>query len=166
MRTQFLRIIGLLFLLASISIVAFRINAEDQSNSDIEKILKLHRELLESHMKYDADGVLAAEPEQIIVVSRGEVRFPTKAERFSQYKRYLRNAEFVEYRDLITPIVRVSEDGTLGWLIAQVKIAGTWSNKDGEKAPIDSVWAWIELFEKRDGRWLRVGEVSTVKSSD
>ncbi len=166
MRTQSLRVTVSLLLLASVSHITPVLNAGEPPDSDIDQILKLHRELLESHIRYDAHGVLAAEPEEIIVVSGGEVRFPRKAERVSRYERYLENVEFTEYQDLIGPIVRVSDDGTLGWLIAQVKITGTVTDGDGEKTPIDSVWAWIELYEKRDGRWLRVGEVSNVKPPD
>jgi hypothetical protein len=166
MRTQSLRVTVLFLLFASISNSAFVINAGDRQTSDIEQILKLHRELLESHIKYNAHGVLAAEPEQIIVVSGGEVRFSSKEERVSQYERYFKNVEFEEYRYLISPIVHVSDDGTLGWLIAQVKIIGTLTDGDGEKTEIDSIWAWIELYEKRDVRWIRVGEVSNVKSSN
>jgi hypothetical protein len=67
-------------------------------------------------------------------------------------------------------IVRVSDDGTLGWLIAQVEIIGTQAADqaagDDERVRIDSVWAWIELYEKKDGRWYRVGDVSNVRPRD
>jgi hypothetical protein len=89
--------------------------------------------------------------------------FETKSERIPRFKEYLDNTEFDEYRDLIDPIVRVSDDGTLGWVIAQVKVAGTRNYDSGESKVFDSVWAWIELWEKRDGRWYRLGDVSNVK---
>jgi hypothetical protein len=151
-----------LLMTAFISIISFEIDAGERTDDDVERILNLHRELIESHLNYDAEGVLAAEPEQITVVSRGEVHFPSKTERSVQYRRYLKNAEFSEYRDLIAPIVKVSADGTLGWLITRVKITGTLSDGGEKTVPIDAVWAWIELYEKRDGRWFRVGEVSNV----
>ena len=166
MKITSLRVTVCVILFTAVCSLAFILKAEDEPNEDVEEVLKLHGELLESHMKYDAHGVLAAEPDDIVVVSRGEVLFPSKVERIFQYEQYLKSTEFKEYRDLIRPIVRVSDDGTLGWLIAQVRIVGTRSRSNGEKTPIDSVWAWIELYEKRDGRWFRVGEVSNVKSQD
>jgi hypothetical protein len=51
-------------------------------------------------------------------------------------------------------------------LIAQVKITGNQLGRQGEKVPFDSIWAWIELYEKREGRWFRVGEVSNIKPPD
>ena len=85
------------------------------------------------------------------------------AQRVPQFEEYLQNTEFDEYRDLIDPIVRVSADGTLGWLICQVEMVGTYKGMSGDDAKLDAVWAWVELYEKRDGRWLRVGEVSNVR---
>lgn len=141
----------------------FGTNAGEQSNQDVEKILKLHRELIEAHKAKDADKLLAAEPEQIITVNRGEVLFENKSDRIPQFRQYLENTEFEAYRDLIDPIVRVSKDGTLGWLIAQVKVAGTRTYGGGESKSFDNVWAWIELYEKKNGRWYRIGDVSNVK---
>lgn len=151
-------------MVVTLALMAYGLRASEQSNSDVDEILELHRALLESHIRYDVDGVLAAEAEQIVLVSRGEVEFPTKAERFYRFERYLKSVEFEEYRDLISPIVRVSDDGTLGWLIAQVKIAGTRTSGDGEQTPVDAIWAWIELYEKHEGSWIRIGEVSSFKS--
>ena len=33
----------------------------------------------------------------------------------------------------------------------------------GDDVPFDWTWAWIELYEKRGGRWVRVGNVSSQK---
>ena len=59
--------------------------------------------------------------------------------------------------------MNVSRDGTLGWIIAQVYAQGTQTTADGETRPIEFVSAWIELYEKRNGRWLRTGNVSNFK---
>lgn len=34
---------------------------------------------------------------------------------------------------------------------------------DGETHRLELTSAWIELYEKRDGRWLRVGKVSNFE---
>ncbi|UCC73976.1 MAG: hypothetical protein JSV86_05310 [Gemmatimonadota bacterium] len=166
MRMKALRWLGLVVIIVTVILTTYSLSADEQLNDDVEQILKLHRELIESHISRDVDGVLAAESEELLVVSGGEVHFRTKAERFAQFERYFRSVEFAEYRDLIDPIVRVSDDRTLGWLTAQVRIAGTQTDSAGEQNPFDMIWAWIELYEKHDGRWVRIGEVSNVKSSN
>ncbi|UCG52944.1 MAG: hypothetical protein JSW58_05140 [Candidatus Latescibacterota bacterium] len=156
-------IIVVLGIALAIGSVVFGTNDDRNSNRDAEAILRIHKELLDAHKNHDVDRLLAPESDQIIVVSRGEVTYQTKKERVPVFEQYLKSTEFEEYRDLIQPIVRVSKDGTLGWLIAQVEIAGSRTNSDDESLRIDSVWAWIELYEKKDGRWYRVGEVSNAK---
>jgi ketosteroid isomerase-like protein len=131
--------------------------------SDVEAILKMHKDVIDAHKNNDVDALFAIEAEEIVRVSRGEVLYPSKKDRFARFKWYFEHTEFEEYRDLVEPIVRVSEDGTLGWLIAQVKIVGTQTDDDGEQSRIDSVWAWIELYEKKNGRWYRTGDVSNLR---
>jgi hypothetical protein len=58
------------------------------------------------------------------------------------------------------PIVSVSADGTLGWVVVQVRARGV---QGDAKEPLAFVSAWIELYEKRKGRWVRVGNVSNFK---
>ena len=163
MRIKSFDIIVLVTIVAILSVMIRVPLAHERSRSDAEEILTIHKNLLASHLRNDVDGVLEAEADEIMVASRGEVLFPTKVERAMQFERYLKNVQFEEYRDLISPIVRVSRDGTLGWLIAQVRIVGTRMDSGGKSIPIESTWAWIELYEKREGRWLRVGEVSNVR---
>lgn len=155
--------IGILVIVLAFVTPAFSTDADEKRNQDVEEILRLHNELIEAHKVGDVDKLLAPEPEQIITVNRGEVLFENKSERIPQFKQYLEDTEFSAYRDLIDPLVRVSKDGTLGWLIAQVKIAGTRTYDVGESKSFDNVWAWIELYEKKNGRWYRIGDVSNVK---
>jgi ketosteroid isomerase-like protein len=149
---------------ASVWITAPRAQ-ESMASSHSEEILKIHKALLASHLQNDAQGVITGEADDVVVVSRGEVLFPTREERVRQFTRYLENSEFERYQDTITPIVRVSVDGTMAWLIAQVEITEVRTNDEGERVPVESTWAWIELYERRSDRWLRVGEVSSMKPS-
>jgi hypothetical protein len=59
--------------------------------------------------------------------------------------------------------VTVSRDGTLGWVVVQVEARGVQRTADGTREPIAFVSAWIEMYEKRGGRWFRVGNVSNFR---
>jgi hypothetical protein len=63
----------------------------------------------------------------------------------------------------VEPVVTVSADGTLGWVVVQVQARGVQTSKPGETQPLQFVSAWIELYAKREGRWYRVGNVSNFK---
>lgn len=131
------------------------------SEGERQALLALHREVLEGHLASEARW-LANEPDDYVVANRGEISRPTLEERRKRFGSYLGATRFSSYRDLVPPIATVSRDGTLGWVICQVGAEGV-QTTEGKAEPLSFVSAWIELYEKRDGVWRRVGNVSNFK---
>jgi ketosteroid isomerase-like protein len=128
---------------------------------DRAALLALHEEAMEAHRKSDVDLLLRAEADDFVLVNRGEISHPGLEQRRQVLGSYLRGVRFSEYVDTAAPAVHVSADGGTGWLIAQVRARGTEVAGAGRALQFES--AWIELYEKRDGRWRRVGNVSNFK---
>ena len=129
-------------------------------DAEIAALEALHAGVLEAHRSGDVDAWMAQEAETVISANRGKISFSTQEERRARREGYLNTTTFDVYRDLRPPVVMVSEDGTLGWVIAEVEIKGTAATEGGGRTPVESIWAWIELYEKRDGVWKAVGNVS------
>ena len=129
--------------------------------TDRAALLALHEEAMEAHRKGDPELLLRADAEDFILVSRGEVSHPSLAQRREFFSAYLGRVRFAEYVDSASPVAHVSADGGTGWLIAQVRARGAEVANAGRSVQFES--AWIELYEKRDGRWRRVGNVSNFK---
>ncbi len=134
--------------------------------SDAEELLTLHADALRAHLASDVELLFEAEADDYVVANRGEISNPTTAERREVLGPYLKQVRFSTYRDRVPPIVKVSADGSLGWVIAQVEARGAYTAENGTVQPMEFVSAWIELYEKRDGRWLRVGNVSNFKPEE
>ena len=98
--------------------------------------------------------------EGYVSANGGTVRFPAAQARRTQRTAYLASTTFSTYADLRPPIVRVSEDGSLGWVIAEVEIVGESRGEDGEPRAFQDVWAWIELYERTEDGWRMTGNVS------
>lgn len=109
-------------------------------------------------MDRDAEALVSVQGEPFVLVSRGDVNTISKDDLRSFFVPYLARTTFTAYRDVVDPIVRVSPDAQLGWVIAKVEVTGT---QDGK--PLNFVSAWIELYEKRNGRWYGIGNVSNFK---
>ena len=137
--------------------------AEHDQHADEQELLRLHEAVLAAHRNNDLDSWMQDEADHYVMVNRGEVLHPDKEVRRAQLQPYLNSTTFTKYADVIPPQVRVSRDATLGWVIAQVQIVGTRQMSDGTSLEFDDTWAWIELYEKQDGRWLRIGNVSNHK---
>lgn len=133
------------------------------SESDVLKLEALHQKVLQAHHKNDVDLLLADESDDYVVASHGEITSPTIAERRARFTSYLESTKFEEYRDLVKPLVSVSSDGTLAWVIVQVYARGEQTYSEGTGKPIEFTSAWIELYQKRSGRWFRIGNVSNFK---
>jgi hypothetical protein len=126
--------------------------------SDRAQLLELHEKALRAHREQSMAMLLEDEVDDYVVASRGEIHTPPKQQREENMGPYLRSTKFESYADTREPIVKVSNDGTLGWVIVRIAARGV---QDGET--LEFISAWIELYEKRDGRWLRVGNVSNFK---
>jgi hypothetical protein len=149
-----------------LAILTFPVTAFPQTKSAGDELIKMHQDLLQFHLKGDVESWLATESDRYVVANRGEVTFPSKKDREARIGPYLKRTKFKEYRDLIAPEVRISKDGSLAWLIAQVKASGVQTTDDGKQEAIEFTSAWIELFERKDGKWIRVGNVSNFKPAD
>jgi len=131
--------------------------------TDTDLLKALHAKVMRAHLQSKIGILMEDEAPDYVIANRGSISRPTLDERKVRLGSYLRRTIFEEYRDAVDPIVTVSADGTLGWVIVQVQARGVQTNADGKSEPLDFQSAWIELYEKRKGRWLRVGNVSNFK---
>jgi hypothetical protein len=131
--------------------------------SPIDELRALHEKVMRAHRTSDIELLLEDEAPDYVVANRGEISRPTIEQRRERLGGYLKSSSFLEYKDLVEPIVSVSTDSTLGWVVVQVGAKGTQQNGKGKRVPIEFVSAWIELYERRDGRWWRTGNVSNFK---
>ncbi|MGA7918712.1 MAG: hypothetical protein WCA38_03500 [Candidatus Acidiferrales bacterium] len=75
----------------------------------------------------------------------------------------LSGAEFTAWDDLEPPIVHVSPDGQMGWMIVRMKIAVNRADASGKKTTESTVMVWMSTYEKHDGKWQHVTNASTVE---
>lgn len=136
-----------------------------RNSGDAEQLLALHEEGMRAHRASNVDLLLSAEEDRYTVSSNGHVSHPDRNQRRSFLGPYLESTRFSVYRDQIPPVVQVSKDGSLGWVIVQIEAKGEQTTPSGKVEPLEFVSSWVELYEKRNGRWLRVGNVSNFKPS-
>lgn len=147
-----------------VAVVVFALCASAaEAATDVESLRALHAKVMQAHLQSNVELLLEDEPADYVVAGRGEVTHPTLDQRRARLGPYLRRTTFTEYRDMVEPVVTVSADGTLGWVVVQIKARGVQAAPDGTRTPLEFVSAWIELYQKREGRWLRIGNVSNFK---
>ncbi len=131
--------------------------------AEAQKLLAVHESFKAAHLRSDPAAVLQRLADDYVRVSRGEIEHPDPDSMAVGMRSYLESTRFTQYRDLREPIVKVSADGTLGWIIVQLRAEGTQTDASGKERSLDFVCAWISLFEKQGGEWVNIGDVSTFK---
>ena len=72
-----------------------------------------------------------------------------------------RGATYFEWDDLEPPIIRVSDDASMAWIIVRVRARKTQPDDSDEPHERNFVYVGIMTHEKRNGRRLRILKVST-----
>lgn len=147
--------------------VAFAASADAQAAANLERekaeLLRLHRSAREAHFKTDVEMLFENSPEEMISVSRGKISRPGKAEGRKMFAEYFRGAKYYEWDDAEEPIISVSKDASMAWMITRIRVRRVQRDAAGAEREEKFVYAGIMTYEKRDGRWVRVANVSTFE---
>lgn len=154
----------LLSLVFATGMTACTSKAPGPTPSDERRLLELHEGVLRAHVDRDIDALLATQADDFVLLNRGEVSLPSRQQRREFLGPYLAATSFEYYRDMTPPLVKVSQDGSLGWVVAQVEARGVTVTPEGENRPVEFVVAWIELYERRGTEWISVGNASSFRA--
>jgi hypothetical protein len=152
-------------LLSALLLMAFTSEVPTSHPSDEQRLLELHQAGLSAHLKGDVDALLAGQADDFVLVNRGEISSPTKEQRRGVLGPYLAGTKFDIYRDIVPPIVKVSRDGSLAWVIARMEARGLRATPQSGHASLEFEVAWIELYERRGAEWVAIGNVSSFPPS-
>jgi hypothetical protein len=133
----------------------------DESASAKEELLAVHQAGRRAHFNRDVDSIIAGMGPEFTTVHDGKIRVMSREDVRKQFTEYFHGAEFSAWDDLEPPVIRISPDGKMGWMIARVRIAYTKKDAAGARSKEDTVMAWMSAYEKRDGKWLLVGNATT-----
>jgi hypothetical protein len=138
-----------------------------QQQVDIEaermELLNVHETDRRAHFATDIDLLLSHGTKEFIMVARGQIDTTTPAQMRGQFKRYFEDATYYAWDDLNPPIIRISKDGTLAWMITRVHVRRVQRDSTGTGQEREFVYAGIMTYEKLDGKWLRTANVSTFE---
>ncbi len=137
----------------------------ETTDLDIEReaLLAVYELEKRAHISTNVPQLLENSGEQFITVSNGKISTRSREDIEQFFNGYFKNATYQEYNDLEPPIVRVSADGSMGWIVSRLRARRTQIVEEGQGSERDFVYAGIMLYEKRNGKWIRVANVSTFE---
>lgn len=133
-----------------------------QAREDVAARHALERE---AHMDRNVDLLLSLMADDFVMVDGGEVQRPSRAETRSRYDAYFKAVRFRKWDDLAPPSIRVSRDGTLASVLVRKEVVLVPADAPADAPPVRTVFAWMETWEKRNGRWMLVALCSTKQAT-
>ena len=115
----------------------------------------------EAHMNRNVELLLSLFADDYVMVDGGEVKRPTLDEQRKRFAAYFGAVRFHKWDDLVAPVIHVSGDGTLATVIVRKEVVLVLADGPADAKPERAVFAWIETWAKRKGRWQLIAMAST-----
>ncbi|MFA6956186.1 MAG: hypothetical protein WC538_09965 [Thermoanaerobaculia bacterium] len=129
---------------------------------DRRALREIHEKVVKAHVETNVGAILENQGDRFVTASNGAISTMTKAEIEAFFTRYFRGAKYHEYTTLEEPVIHVSDDGSMAWVMVRTRVRRT-QTIDGVAKDRNFVYAGVMMYEKRDGVWKGVGNVSTFE---
>ncbi len=128
-----------------------------------EALLAIHAQDRRAHMTTDAQLIMAHAADEFIYVGEGAITRMTRGQVASDFAEMFAGATYQEWDDLEPPIVRISSDASMAWMIVRTRVRRTHRDEHGQEQRRQFIYAGIMTYEKRAGIWVRIANVSTFE---
>lgn len=149
----------------TVGVLVFSLTAvsAQKATKDITELLRLHEQHKTAHMSNNVDLFVDTFADSVTQIQNGGVFTRTKTESRERFKVYFASFKFDEWADIKPPIIKISNDGKLATKIVEKRVRGTYKYTDGKEEKDHTVFAWVEIWEKIDGKWKVISIASTSK---
>jgi hypothetical protein len=130
-------------------------------DADRAELLRLHDLARTAHVEERPDLLVASFADSLLNVSGGTVALRTPTESRARFQRYFDRVTFQEWDDLAPPLIRISPDGKMAYVVVQKSVRLTAPDTAGLHRAEHTVFAWVELYEKLNGKWTLMAVAST-----
>jgi hypothetical protein len=147
----------------TLAILALLSISADASSRD--ELLAIHQQDRQAHLTGNAALLAEHLADEVFEASNGVVERRTRDEMRAFFADYFRIAKYSKWDDVTPPEVRISQDGSMAWMLVSIEANLNIKNKAGEEKPQTLVSSWISTYEKRRGKWQMVAIASTVRTT-
>ena len=116
-----------------------------------------------AHYTTSAALLLEDALDSFISVSNAQVKVSSLEERMKFFDRNFDGAVYSKWDYVQEPIVRISNDGSMAWVISKVEVRRTKIDANGVTKPEGFIYAGIMTYKKVDDQWKKEANVSTFE---
>lgn len=131
----------------------------------MKELMQLQQQARAAHFGKDAKLLVSMFADDFINIGAGKISRPTREESQNRFQAYFDRSEFLEWDDISPPIIRVSQDASMAYVIVHKRVRLKAKNEQGVLEEAATIFAWTETYEKQDGKWTLTAVASTNEPS-
>jgi Domain of unknown function (DUF4440) len=135
---------------------------EDNRAADRAELLRLHQRQRSAHLEHRADWLVEEWADSLFSISRGGVSIGNRERSRAGFQEYLNASTFQAWDDIVPPRIRISRDGQMAYVVVEKRVHLTTRDSSGVTQAERTRFAWLSVYEKRDGQW----RLSAIASTD
>ena len=122
----------------------------EKARKEITDLLQQERK---AHFDRNMELFISEFADSMISVNKGIVSIPTREQHRQRIGKYFGSVEFIKWDDLVEPIIRFSEDGSLAYAVIQKLVILSYPDTLGKKFIDTTNYAWVSIYRKQNGEW-------------
>lgn len=138
---------------------------ELNKNSAYIELQSLQKQQQEAHLTGNAELLVSIFAEDFMNIDSGMINTPTKEQATVRFQSYFDRVEFIAWDNIEEPVINISKDETMAYVIVQKFVHLKIPQPDGSEIESKTNFVWMEVWEKMDGTWKMKAIASTDKPS-
>lgn len=130
---------------------------------DLAELIRLHEQAKTAHLTYNPELFVSMFGENLTQIQSGEVLVRNRETHLARFQKYFESYKFSEWENIVPPVIKISNDGTLATVQVQKRVRGTYTDEKDKIHEDLTIFAWLEVWEKINGEWKVVTVASTRK---
>ncbi|HEY8561126.1 MAG TPA: hypothetical protein VIL74_12195 [Pyrinomonadaceae bacterium] len=125
----------------------------------MNELLELQKNARAAHFTRNAKMLVSTFADDFANISGGKISKPSRGASIDHLQKYFDDSTFIEWDDIAPPVIEVSDDATLGYVLVHKKVRLLSKSAGGKEET--EIFAWIETYRKIKGEWKLTAVVST-----
>jgi hypothetical protein len=127
----------------------------------IRELSELQKKARVAHFTRNANLLVSTFADDFTSISGGKISRPAREASLNRFQNYLNRSTFLEWDDITPPVIKVSDDASMAYVLVHKKVRLTAKNENGTETEETEIFAWIEVYRKIKREWKLVAVVST-----
>lgn len=127
----------------------------------LNELMELHRQDRAAHFQRDAKLLVGSFADDFISIGNGKIQTPTRQASLDRFTNYFQNSTFLEWDDIVPPVIKVSNDSTMGYAIVSKRVRLKTRDAAGGEVESTEVFAWLATYRKINEQWKLTALAST-----